>query len=63
MSDINDSNHGNYSEGVKVGRVEVLLEEGGMWGTVCAEKFSNLLAHVICRQLGFETFSDIIFEE
>ena len=38
MSDNNDSNHGNYSEGVKVGRVEVLLGEGGMWGTVCAEK-------------------------
>ena len=55
----NDSNHGNGSEGVRVGRVEVLLEEGGSWGTVCEEGFSNLSAHVICRQLGFETFGNV----
>ena len=54
-----DSNHGNSSEGIRSGIVEVMLEKGGEWGTVCADDFSNLSAHVICRQIGFETFNEV----
>ena len=56
------SDQGNSSEsgeGVRVGRVEVLLEESGEWGTVCSDGFSEISAHVICRQLGFETFEEV----
>ena len=47
---------GSHGDSVSVGRVEVVIGEGGEWGTVCGEDFSDLSAHVICRQLGFDTF-------
>ena len=39
--------------------MEVQLEEEGKWGGVCVEDFSELSAHVVCRQLGFETYSSV----
>ena len=33
------------------GRLEVYID--GLWGTVCANGFTNVSANVVCEQLGF----------
>ena len=43
--------------------MEVRLEEGREWGGVCADEFLDLSAHVVCRQLGFETYSSVAVVE
>ena len=35
------------------GRLEIY--KGGLWGTICNEKFNDKSAHVACRQMGFLT--------
>ena len=44
---------GNYSN---EGHVEVYCN--GQWGTICSTGFSTTDANTICKQLGYDTYSD-----
>ena len=41
------------------GRVEIFLS--GVWGTVSDDEAGNTDAAVVCRQLGYSTYSNITF--
>ena len=40
------------------GRVEVCM--GGYWGSVCSDGWSEEDALVVCRQIGYDTLSELL---